>query len=291
MNNKYIVYNNDLKFKEFRNLDPNKIFWHQDFVEKAYYDENLDTIEYRLRECKKNNNEFLDLSHLHLKEVPNIPNYISSSVKYLFINNNEIEILKNLEQFSNLEVLDVNNNNINFIKYLPSNLNEFCCKYNSITEIPPLEYLKILDCTCNMMENIYKYPNLETLICCENNIRELPNFIKLKKLICKFNKLKKIDIYGLVYLDCSYNNITKINDCPLLKDLLCRNNKLEGIPDYLPNLQYLEIFNNKFDKIAYFPSLKELYCDLDGITNVPIEYQTKLADKKIYKNYLILIFK
>ena len=290
---KYIVYKNDLKFKDLRNLNPEKIEWNCDSLESIYYNQNLDTIDYRMEECEKNNFEFLDLSHLNLKEIPILPSKITKIIKYLFLNNNNITTLKNIEQFTNIHVLDISNNFLTEVDYLPKNIREFCCKYNFIVKILSSHSLKILDCTSNKLEYLEEFTNLETLICSENNLKFLGEYPKLKKLVCKNNSLDEINSYKeLVYLDCSFNCITKIKDCPNLKDLLCRNNKLIRIPNHMNSLQYIEMYNNKFSKICYYPNLKELYCDIDGIDKVPIEYKSKILHSKVYKNkYLVLIFK
>lgn len=290
---KYIVYKNDLKFKDQRNLNPQKIEWNNDNLESIYYNQNLDTIHYRLEECEKNNFDYLDLSHLYLKEIPLLSSKITKPIKYLFLNNNNLSNLKNIEQFTNLQVLDISNNSITTVDYLPKTINELCCKYNFIDKITSCRNLKILDCTNNKLVQLEEFMNLEILFCSENNLNILPYYPKLKKLVCKNNNLREINSFTeLVYLDCSFNNITQIRYCPKLKDLLCRDNKLTGIPNNMNSLKYIEMYNNKFTEIYYYPNLKELYCDIDGIEKVPVEYKDKILDTKVYRDkYLIIIFK
>lgn len=287
---KYVIYENDLKFKNMRNLDPSKIKWSLDKLETMYYNENLDSIEYRFRECEKNDFYFLDLSRLNLKNIPIIPINIIKSIKYLFLNDNNIEQIDLNNEYVNLEALDINNNKINLLQNLPNNLIELCCKCNNINDIPYINNLKILDCSSNKLNNIKNYSNLEILICSDNNILDIPLYKNIKKLICKNNKITVIKSYlDLEYLDCSYNDIIKINNCPNIRDLLCRNTKLTTIPLKLNNLQYLEIYENKFEILEFYPNLKELYCDIDGVNKISDKYIVN--DSKMYDNkYLIIIF-
>ncbi len=288
---KYVIYHNDLKFKTLRNLDPEKIEWNSKEIEKLYYNENLDTIDYRLKECETNNYEYFDLSHLNLKKMPEINKNIKKRIKYLFLNNNELENIGDLRDYENLEVLDISNNNITYIHYLPSKLMELCCKYNNVTEIQNLEYLKILDCSMNKLKNLGHYPELEILFCSNNKISSIPNFTKLKKIICNNNNIREIQIYNnLVYLECSNNPIIKIDKSPHILDLICRNTQIKKLPTCLNNLKYLEIFENKIEILEHYPKLKELYCDIDGIKNISEKYV--IHNYKQYDNkYMILLFK
>lgn len=288
---KYIVYENDLKFQKFRNLDPEKIIWSIEDLEKKYYNENLDTPEYRYKECiEKNNQGYLDLSHLNLKKIPQVPKQISITIKYLFLNNNELEDLNGIEQFVNLEVLDVSNNNLIYINNIPNTLLELTCRFNKINKLPILSKLKILDCTSNKITRLEYYPNIEILICQDNEIKNIPEYPFLKKLICRNNKLEIINSYEyLEYLDCSFNNIVKINKCSILKDLLCRNNKLNSIPEELFELKYLDIHDNYLNILEFYPKLKELYCNVDGIKKLSSKY--KVLDSNVYsENKCYILF-
>lgn len=290
--NKYMIYENDLKFKFLRNLDPDKILWESKELEQKYYNENLDTIEYRYKEClTKNNGEYLDLSHLSLKVIPLIPRNICDSIKYLFINNNELNELNNINQFNKLQVLDISNNYIKNITYLPNTLLELSCRYNEIQNLPFINNLKILDCTSNNIINILHYPNLEILICSDNNIVNIPKYKLLKKLICKNNNIININHYEyLIYLDCSFNKINNIGNCPQLCDLLCRNNLLDALSKDLYNLKYLDIHDNNLETLEYYPNLKELYCNTASIKKVSSKYEV-LKSNVYDKNKCFILFK
>ena len=70
---KYIVYENDLKYKQKRNLDKSKIIWYDDNLNYLYSNVDLDTFEYRLAESKKNEYMYLDITNMDLDSFPKIP--------------------------------------------------------------------------------------------------------------------------------------------------------------------------------------------------------------------------
>ena len=76
---------NDLKYIKHKDIDLGRV------KNVKYYDR--DTLDYRLYESKKDNYKTLDLSHLNLKEFPDIPESIITNVKYLFLSENKIERL------------------------------------------------------------------------------------------------------------------------------------------------------------------------------------------------------
>lgn len=286
----YTIYKNDLKYKSIRNLDPTRITWESDDIKKLYYNTNLDSMEYRLKECEMNDYEYLDLGYMDLTHINDVPIRIAKKIKFLFLNNNNLSGLINLSSFVDLEVIDVSYNKIETI-IVPPNLKELCCKHNVVKHLDLTPNLKILDCSFNKIFKIpQSLPNLEILHCDNNLLEELPSFLNLKTLTCKNNKINKLgDYQNLVYLDCSYNKIINIGFYYKLKDCICKNNKLNCFP-VLSELVYLEIFNNnKIDLLDYMPNLKELYCDLDGIINISTNY--KVLSSQIYNNkYHVVTF-
>ncbi|ARF09227.1 leucine-rich repeat protein [Catovirus CTV1] len=289
---KYSIYENDLKFKNYRDLNPKKIDWNTGDLQKKYYNENYDSLEYRYSECKeKNNLLYLDLSHLDLKQIPKVPHDICDSIKYLFMNNNNLDQITGIEQFKKLQVLDISNNGVTEISKLPPSLKELSCRFNKISCLPFISELKILDCTSNKIRNLELYPNLEILICQDNEIQEIPKYNYLRKLVCCDNIVQKIRSYKfLEYLDCANNCIMTIGELPKIKDLICRNNELNSIPSNLPELKYLDIHGNILEILEFYPKLKELYCDTTGVKKISSGY--KISQSNVYnKDKCYILFK
>lgn len=99
-------------------------------------------------------NKPLDLSSLHLENLPEIP----KNVKFLFIDHN----------------------NLTKLPELPSELEELDCKYNKLTHLPILpDSLKRLNCERNNLRNLPELPkNLQYLKCNRNN---LPSVFDIKE--------------------------------------------------------------------------------------------------------------
>lgn len=277
---KYIVYNNDLKFKELRNIDPTKADWDtEDLKEK--FTKNYDTIEKRLKECKNNNFTELDFSRLKLIDFPDLSNYKYyselSNVKYLFLNDNElIKYDKKMKHFKNLQVLDISFNKIKDIEYLPSSLIELVCHNNNLKDIfynKELFNLKILDCSHNKIETLSKYDNLKELLCHNNKLTKIASYSSIKRIVCKDNPIVEINVQPIMTdLDCSNTNIVgSISDCPNLINFICNFTRINNIEN-LKKIECLEIVGCKMN-IPYIPSLKILLCkDYENTLNIDTRY-------------------
>lgn len=288
---KYSIYKNDLKFRDKRNLNGDNILWTNKEIKYIYDNQNLDTIAYRLEECKENDNSYLDLSHMHLKTMPKLDIAIKNKVKHLFINGNDIEKL-DLADYKNVEVIDMSDNKITELSTLPLTLKELCCKNNRIRKITSSDELLILDCTNNELEEIGDYLKLTTLLCSNNKICKIGHMPNIKKILCSNNKIYNIiGFNNLEYLDCTNNQIKEINRNPKLKELLCGGNNITSLPKDMLELKYLEIYKIKLSRLHYYPKLTELYCDLDGVNEISKYYLDKISDKMKYSNYMIIIFK
>ena len=111
----YSITKNDLKYKKMRNLDISKINTfdtknkdeYNKELQNLYLNENLDSFEYRISECKKENNKILDLKHLDLKSFPNLPEEIINNLEELYISNNDIEELPDLNKFRKLKEINI----------------------------------------------------------------------------------------------------------------------------------------------------------------------------------------
>lgn len=261
---KYVIYENDLKFKSKRNIDPNKAEWDSEHIENTFFEQNLDTLAYRFDECEKNNFEYLDLSHLELEKIPDVSihKYAKdfAKVKYLFLNDNKLtECPTNLQYFPNLEVFDISSNLITTISYLPKSLKEFVCHNNRLKSLPSHDYLHKLDCSHNSITSLNKYCNIIDIICHDNRIKMIPTYQNINRIICKNNPLIHINTQPSVEsLDCSNTNISgKISNMPNLKYLICNDTKIDDVSN-LVNLESLEILNSSISKLPYLSKLKGL---------------------------------
>lgn len=203
---------------------------------------NLDTLQYRLHSCKNNNYTLLDLSNLELFYIPDITNHYDykniKNIEYLFVNNNNISIIQKdeLEQFTNIIVLDVSSNNLTNLNYLPNTLIELVCKNNYIINICKLSNLIKLDCSFNNMSFINNYEKLEILDCSNTNI----SIIYLKKL----------------------------------KKLYCNNSKICDIQN-CHNIEIIEMINSKIEKLFYFSNLKKIVFSIDDKFFISNKYKLK----------------
>lgn len=149
------------------------------------------------------------------------------------IRNKDLTDLEGIENFVNLEYLNIFNNKITKID-LSKNIK-----------------LKKINCSKNKLSKIDLSNNkkLERLYIIYNNLQhlELKNCLKLKYLNCSNNKLSKIDVSynkNLFILNCSNNKLSSINISQnlLLYELdITYNNKTKDI-----------IINNQINHIYYW---------------------------------------
>jgi len=285
---RYDVYTNDLKFKKNRNIDSNRARWNNINDEYMHDNVDLDSVEYRLLECKKSNYSTLDFSHMDIKELPEIDKNIKSCINYLFITDNELTELPDLDEYIHLQILDISHNKIKKINRLPSSLIEFNCKENKISELPSYNScpnLKRIECSNNNICNIPNYSNLTSLLCNNNNIKSITGLKNLEKLLCVDNKITLINgCDNLKYLDCSNNDIKNIPEMSKLVDLIVNNNMIDNL-DNFKSVKYIEMFGTKIKVLPYIDTLEELFCHKDNITEISKIYtQNKKINIKIHKN-------
>ena len=295
---KYTVYENDLKFKNKRNIDPESAHW-EDHVKDKYYNNDFDTLEYRLEECIKNDFIYLDLSHLDLLMLPRSElkkwkyNDKLEHIKYLFINdNNLVKIDDTYDIFNKLEVLDVSNNKLKDITYLPYMLRELSCHNNILLTIPFHKNLHRLDCSMNRINELPKYPNITNLLCYDNDITKLHSYPTATTIVCRNTKLKNIDPQiNLQYFDCSNTKLAgKIYDMPNLNHLICNNTAITNV-DNLTKLKALEITNSGISKISFINSLKDLMLSVVDSKNIILSSKYIIANYTVQQNNVYIKFK
>ena len=157
------LYENDLIYKSYKDHDIS--FLEEHIPEKLAslnidINDDMDFLEYRMRQCMKKGGEILDISHLDLTKLPN---NIQKSIKYLFCANNRIENLGDISKFKSLKVLDISNNKLTNLDNLPENIVEIQCINNNLEKLDLSKYLKLkrLDCSHNKLKFIVPIKNLE----------------------------------------------------------------------------------------------------------------------------------
>jgi hypothetical protein len=275
--NKVIIYENDLKFKQHSKIDfsSNLIEFSSDEI-KTKLKQNLDTIEYRINDAKKNNFIIIDLSYLSLFNL----NQIFTSEHYknceiLFLNNNNLSGTVDFSKFCNLKVLDIQTNNIKSI-ILPKSLIELSASDNLIEELqsdlPNLERLLINN---NKLKTLKEYENLLLLECAYNSIELIKFYPKIKKIIVNNNPLKSIvQLPFLSYLDiaeCPIDNIPTYNN---LKHLLASNTKLSSLKPQMINLEFIEIIGTPIKRLTYFENFDCILLSSNLTNNISSKYKT-----------------
>jgi Leucine-rich repeat (LRR) protein len=290
--NEYSIYRNDLKYRKHRDLNADKIIWERD-TKYLYENVDLDSLDYRLYECKKSGMKSLDLSNMDLLAFPTIPTEYKNNVEHLFIAENDLELIPDLTDFICLEVLEISSNNIHEVGSLPASLKEFCCRFNKMNVLPSVQEcpnLVLIDCTNNEINEIPKYPKLRNLICSQNRITMIPNLENLQDLTCDCNNISYIDkCPKLKYLNCSSNKLLKLNNYDSIEELICNNNNLSDLPLY-SNVRYIEIFNTNIIAVPYMPNLQELYCSKDAVKKIAKRYVNECdIDIKVHKDTIVQV--
>lgn len=189
-------------------------------------------VKKRIKQFIKNNDSFLDLSNLELKNIPEFDNI--QNIERLNLSDNYITKIENVDDLKYLRELNLSNNNI-----------------EEINNISKLTQLTTLNLTNNQIKKIYG----------------LEDCLNLKNLYLGSNKIDKIEgldkLYKLLRLHLYGNNISKLENLNNLKELeelfLGGNNiiKIENI-DKLLRLNTLNIYENKIEVIENLENLENL---------------------------------
>jgi hypothetical protein len=291
---KYIIYQNDLKFRSSRNLDENKIDWNQSNIKNIYKIDH-DTFEYRIKDCIKSNFIDLDLEQMNLTEIPKqiFTNDNFLNLKHLFLSNNNIEGFLDLSYFQKLELIDVDLNKITKIK-LPSSLMEFSANNNLIENIPHLEKAKrcrLSNNKINTFDTKIINKNIEIIEINNNNITniDLTGFNILKRFICYTNPLTQIVLSdNLIYADLSETKLVKLNNFFKIEHAVLNNCPfLKEIPKSY-YLKTLEIVNTPIEKLNFYTNFELIILQMNLTKNISSKYKQINANMKIRKNiYLV----
>lgn len=153
----------------------------------------------------------------------------------LFDQNNDKEI--SLTEAQDIKSISIITSNINSLKGIESfvNLEELICSDNSLTEIDVRNNsaLRILNCGDNQIKelDVSHNSNLTELVCCNNELAQLDVTYNpsLYILDCMKNNLTSLDISkntALEILVCDYNHLFSLDLCnnPNLSTLTCYDN-------------------------------------------------------------------
>jgi internalin A len=258
---------------------------------------NLGT-EYYTNEKKR---EYIKSKNKREKnQLKEIPSSLPSGLTHLFINENNISQIKNIELLTQLKTLDLSSNkiiqienlqnqffieNLHFdsnqieeIKNLENQTNLEALFFNSnkinkIKNIDHLVKLKTLEVESNYItkiENIESLTQIQTLNLNSNRIEKIENLdflINLKILYLESNKILKIEnlqsLTNLVGLYLKQNQISKIENLNSLQHL----NRLDLYKNEISKIENLESLVNLKTLWIYFNKIERIE-NLDTLVNL-----------------------
>ena len=270
--------NNNEKEIVFKLNDYNKVFL------DCFNMKNLNSKE------KINNILELNLSKQNLKSFPKEELKKLSQLKFLNLEENQIDKFSDLSCCPDLYSINLNRNLIKKIEGISklNSLEKLSLNNNLIEKIEGLENnqrLRFLFLGKNKIRNIDSIENqilyIEELILCENQIQSIP---------------EKFSFPYLRFLDLNENNIKNISNfyfCPCLEKLLLKGNNIESgnnkpIFSFLPKLREIDLSFNKIYNLSYLLSIlsENLNLEIINIGNNPFVHQ---CDKFLIK-VLLTIF-
>jgi hypothetical protein len=174
----------------------------------------------------------LDLSNLHLTELPPLPD--------------------------DLIMLRCNSNELTSLPELPPTLRVLHCHQNQLSSLPELPpFLESLSCSHNYIDSLPSLPSsLKQLVCMRNDLTALPELPNaLEELCVDNNDITWLPILPphLTSLSCCRNPLTSLPSLPPLESLFCFANPLETMPEFPSTLVYL---------VCTLPHTKERYAPL-----------------------------
>ena len=293
----YPVYRNDLKFKQLQNINPKRAIWMGDKVEQDFKTLDADSIDYRIKMCRQEKYDNIDLSRLNQKAIDDFFNSDfyrrhMKDILHIFMNNSNVHFIPNLANMTALETLDVSHNellelpevsssltelmaNNNKIKALEINLDSILrinVSHNKITKLPNLKSAKTIYVSNNKISTMYcKYDCVKDMNCSDNPVSQLPEMINIRSLNCSRTKICQIfDYMNLINIISNDSNLSKL--------------------DRIPRLESLEIIRTKINKLKYFHNLKTLVFNKESNIEISDNY-TVLSALKNKKNIFEVSFK
>lgn len=260
---KYTVYRNDIKFKKYREIDPECANWTDD-VKSAFHGCDTDCIEYRIEECVREKYEVIDLSHMSSECFEEFISHsqfklIVNKLHHIFAQSSNLSIIPNLHKFTNLITLDLSNNSLTKIHNLPESLEELILDNNKLTSLthsmPNLKRLKIIN---NNISEIKLSNSIESAYLNNNPIISISSIDNIKYLNISNTNIKHIHSYPkLEIFECQYTKIKSIPRMDKLKELICNYSDVSDISE-LKYLESIEMINTQISKIHHMNSLYSL---------------------------------
>lgn len=165
-------------------------------------------------------------------------------------NDDLIKSIQGIEEFKNLERLDISRNRITAVSF------------------KNLTGLKFLNCSSNPISALDLQYNtqLTELYCHKINIPGLvlTKNVLLESLFCEFNNLVSLDVgqnLKLKELDCGFNNISNLD--------VAKNTALTKLICYSNKINYLNLTKNT--------ALVELNCTVNNLSNLDVSKNLNLA--------------
>jgi hypothetical protein len=221
------IFDKKLKTKEGRGLGKRsvpKMEWLENTRE--FQERNASTthrrnipMEIALQRIQQCRDRRLDLSKLHLTELPPLPD--------------------------DLIMLRCDSNELTSLPALPPSLRVFHCHSNQLSSLPELPpFLESLSCSHNHISSLPSLPStLTQLVCIRNHLTSLPTLPSTLKELCFDNnyitQLHTLPPH-LTSLSCCWNQLTSLPSLPpSLESLFCFANPLESFPDLPSSLIYI----------------------------------------------------
>uniref|UniRef100_A0A6C0CAE8 Uncharacterized protein n=1 Tax=viral metagenome TaxID=1070528 RepID=A0A6C0CAE8_9ZZZZ len=216
-----------------------------------------------------------------------------SSIKFLFVHQNNITNLPDASLLPNLTELNCSNNNLKNIPFYRK-LITLNISFNKVTELNHYHNsdLKYLDCSFNpnIALNIYlpyckhlyindtkltniklsRFRKLKFLDCSNNNLHDIDPSNSLLELNIQNNEMTELPLFPILnVLMIDDNFLTSLVTYPYLKILNASRNKLIHI-DSQPQLTKITASHNLVSKIGLMPKLEIIELDNNNITNFEI---------------------
>ena len=216
----------------------------------------------------------------------------------------QIQEMKGIELFTDLEILDFSNNVVESIdlskntklielncsnNYLISldisknvNLVKLNCLENRLKSLDVSKCANLTKLFCSECDlsslDVSANTNLESLFCEKNNIDKLnlSNHPQLDMVSCQENCLTDIDVHKSTKLEkiwCCKNNLSNLDlsGNPLLEDLRCCENQLSSLDvSFNPELSCLWCVDNQISSLDFTKNknLLEAHCDANQISEI-----------------------
>jgi Leucine-rich repeat (LRR) protein len=292
---KYPVYRNDIKYKKYKNIDPNKALWSDKDVEKDFYETNTDSLAYRIKLCKLEKYDNIDLSYLNQNDIDNF--FLDSffinnkdKIKHLFINDCKIYFLSDLNSMTSLETLDISNNELTELPNLPQSLTELVANNNKLNTVNNIDLPNIirLDLSHNNLTKLPPFNSVQKLYINNNNISSMNcKYNNLKELNCSNNSIFQLpEMNNISILDCSNTKVRQIFDYMNLTDIVCNNSIITKL-ERIPRLEFLQIVDTKIEKLDYFHNLRVLI--FNKYNNIKISSKYNVVDAICNKHNIMRI--